>query len=93
MPHFFDFRNFSGRYPMPMGTQTVVDKDNIIADAQKTIAAMRKRLQTEEDPKVRARCEEIIKNQQETIDRERKAKEIISRNPFGPLCSLKPRQH
>lgn len=91
MPKAFNFKNFSSRYPMAAG-QTVADKDKIIEEAEKTIVEMQKRLRTEENPNIRARCEEIIQNQLEKIERERVSKHVLKQNPFGGLCDLKSRR-
>ncbi len=91
MPKAFNFKNFSSRYPMATG-QTVADKDKIIEEAEKTIVEMQKRLRTEENPNIRARCEEIILNQLEKIERERVSKHVLKQNPFGGLCDLKSRK-
>lgn len=91
MPKAFNFKNFSSRYPMAVG-QTVADKDKIIEEAEKTIVEMQKRLKTEENPNIRARCEEIIQNQLEKIKRERVSKRVLQQNPFGELCDLKSRK-
>lgn len=91
MPKAFNFKNFSSRYPMATG-QTVADKDKIIEEAEKTIVEMQKRLRTEENPNIRARCEEIILNQLDKIERERVSKHVLKQNPFGGLCDLKSRR-
>ncbi len=88
----FNFSNYSSALPYPTGRQTVADKDKIIADAKETIEKMKKRLETEENPKIRARCEEIIRDQGELIERARRDKKIVSRNPFGELCDLTSRK-
>ncbi|MBR6751674.1 MAG: hypothetical protein IKL95_00155 [Alphaproteobacteria bacterium] len=92
MPKAFNFKNFSSRYPMATGQQTAADKDKIIADAKETIAKMQERLKTEKNPAIRARCEEIIQNQLEKIERERVSKHVLKQNPFGELCDLKSRR-
>ncbi|MFQ6759977.1 MAG: hypothetical protein ACLRFM_01055 [Alphaproteobacteria bacterium] len=91
-PKTFSFTNFSGRYPMATGQQTAADKDKIIEEAKETIKKMQERLKTEQNPKIRARCEEIIQNQLEKIERERVAKRVLKQNPFGELCDLTSRR-
>ncbi|MBP9999679.1 MAG: hypothetical protein KBT14_03250 [Proteobacteria bacterium] len=59
--------------------QTPSDKREIIADAKSTIKKMKERLETEKNEKIRQRCEEIICGCLDTIAREQKAIEIISR--------------
>lgn len=88
----FNFSNYSSALPYPTGRQTVADKDKIIADAKETIEQMQERLKTEENPKIRARCEEIIQNQLDKIERERVAKRVLKQNPFGELCGLTSRR-
>ncbi len=91
IPKTFNFNNFSSRYPMAIG-QTVADKDEIIANCEETIAKMQERLKTEKNPAIRARCEEIIQNNLETIERARVAKRILQQNPFSKLCDQKSRK-
>ncbi len=88
----FNFSNYSSALPYPTGRQTVADKDKIIEEAKKTIVDMQKRLETEQNPKIRARCEEIIEVQIDKIERTYQDKKIISRNPFGELCGLTSRR-
>lgn len=77
---------------MATGQQTAADKDKIIEEAKETIKKMQERLKTEQNPKIRARCEEIIQNQLEKIERERVAKRVLKQNPFGELCDLTSRR-
>ena len=88
----FNFSNYSSVLPYPTGRQTVADKEKIIADAKETIAKMQERLKTEKNSAIRARCEEIIQNQLEKIERERVSKRVLQQNPFGELCDLKSRR-
>lgn len=91
IPKTINYNNFSSRYPMATG-QTVADKDEIIANCEETIAKMQERLKTEKKPAIRARCEEIIQNSLETIERARVAKLILQKNPFSKLCDQKSRR-
>ena len=89
----FNFQNYSPVLVVPASRQTVDDKRNMITQNNNIIQDMRKRLKTETNPKIIARCEEIIEERKDANKRLERDIKIISKNCCSDLCVPAWAQH
>ena len=89
---FLRLSNFNSRPLVSLAVQNVQDKERMIEANKKVIMDMRKRLETETNEKICARCREIIQSCKESNQRLKKDIEILSKKWQSDLCSLNSRQ-
>lgn len=82
-----EIRNYpNGVISTTYSRQTPSDKDEKIRQNNTRIRELQQRLETETNPAIRARCEEIINNLKSSNKDLEASKVIISRNPWHDLC-------